>query len=312
MHPAPSVIAFTVISGAGYGLLALLCLAAAAGQLPGTGLALAVILIALGLITAGLISSTFHLGRPDRAWRAISQWRSSWLSREGLLALMTYLPTGLALILLSSGTTPSPLLAWIIAILAVATIYCTGMIYASLKTVPQWNRGIVPLVYIALGFASGALWGLAITGLAGIHWPWLEYAAIIALIIASGLKAFEIMDRNQIEATSTAGTALGLDAATRVRTVEPAHQGKNYIMREMAFVIGRKHRDKLRLVMAVTGAVIPIVATLAVITVPAGAFAAFLALIGLASGMIGCIVERWLFFAEAEHKVTLYYGAQTV
>jgi polyribonucleotide nucleotidyltransferase len=89
MKPALSVIFFTVMGGAGYGVWCLLGLALAAGVYPlaGTG-----VMVPLGfgfvLVTAGLLASTLHLGRPERAWRALSQWRSSWLSREGIASLM--------------------------------------------------------------------------------------------------------------------------------------------------------------------------------------------------------------------------------
>src|SRR5262245_8795591 len=93
MHPALSVIVFTVASGAGYGLLALLGLYGTSGRLPpGFGIGLTGFALSLGLITLGLLCSTFHLGHRGRAWRAVTQWRSSWLSREGVLALLTYIP----------------------------------------------------------------------------------------------------------------------------------------------------------------------------------------------------------------------------
>ena len=44
------------------------------------------ILIAYALASGGLIASTFHLGHPERAIKAFTQWRSSWLSREAWLA----------------------------------------------------------------------------------------------------------------------------------------------------------------------------------------------------------------------------------
>ena len=96
MHPALSIIFFTTASGAGYGLLVLLGLGGAFGWLPAErGFGLVGMGLSLGLITAGLLSSTFHLGHPERAWRALSQWRSSWLSREGVMAIATYAPAGL-------------------------------------------------------------------------------------------------------------------------------------------------------------------------------------------------------------------------
>jgi DMSO reductase anchor subunit len=40
------------------------------------------------------------------------------------------------------------------------------------------------------------------------------------------------------------------------------------------------------------------------------AMAATGAALAVASAALGLVVERWLFFAEAKHTVTLYYGAQ--
>src|ERR1700746_2338146 len=96
MHPAFSVILFTTTSGAGYGLLVLLGVFAGTGLLPeNPWFGFASLALALGMATAGLLASTFHLGPPERAWRAFSQWRSSWLSREGVAAVATFLPAGL-------------------------------------------------------------------------------------------------------------------------------------------------------------------------------------------------------------------------
>lgn len=99
MNPAYSVIVFTTASGAGYGLLAWLAFWDLLGSSEGLDDVFAAgLVIALVLISGGLLSSTFHLGRPERAWRALSQWRTSWLSREGILALATYPPAGVLLL----------------------------------------------------------------------------------------------------------------------------------------------------------------------------------------------------------------------
>ena len=93
MSPAYSIIFFTVFSGAGYGLLAIVGLTALTSLLPdSTMLNLIMLILSLLLISVGLLFSTTHLGHPERAWRAVSQWKTSWLSREGLLALITYVP----------------------------------------------------------------------------------------------------------------------------------------------------------------------------------------------------------------------------
>ena len=144
MHPAASVIFFTTASGAGYGLLFLLGIAGAAGLVPASlAFGLVGFTLAFGLITAGLLASTFHLGRPERAWRALSQWRSSWLSREGMAALVTYAPAGLfalGWVVFGEARGIWGVFGLLGSLGAVATVVCTGMIYASLPTIRQWRQ----------------------------------------------------------------------------------------------------------------------------------------------------------------------------
>ena len=145
MHPAPSVILFTVLSGMGFGLLAFLGLGAAqplglaAFLLWGLGYALAV---------GGLLASTFHLGNPQRALKAFTQWRTSWLSREGWTSVLTLLllaPVALAAIF--GGLLP-PMFGATGAAMALLTVYCTSMIYAQLRTVPRWNHWTTPALFM--------------------------------------------------------------------------------------------------------------------------------------------------------------------
>ena len=83
MHPAASVIIFTSLSGLGFGLLVFLGL----GIIIPTGfMAFIIFTLAYVLAVGGLMASTFHLGRPERALKAFTQWKSSWLSREAWLA----------------------------------------------------------------------------------------------------------------------------------------------------------------------------------------------------------------------------------
>src|SRR5215472_8323952 len=145
MHPAISVIVFTTLSGEGYGLLAWLGVWAIVGSLPANrGLAAVSLVLSLGAITIGLLSSTVHLGHPERAWRAFSQWRSSWLSREGVASVATYAPALLfALGWLAIGSTSGiwALFGAITAVGAVVTVVCTAYIYRSLKPIHRWSKG---------------------------------------------------------------------------------------------------------------------------------------------------------------------------
>ena len=126
MHPSFSVIFFTTASGAGYGLLALLGVLAPLGVTPpDAAFGFVALGLALGAITAGLLSSTFHLGRPERAWRAFSQWRSSWLSREGVASVATYIPAGLFGIAWVFLGVVSSVLGILSMVGAVITVFCT-------------------------------------------------------------------------------------------------------------------------------------------------------------------------------------------
>src|SRR5262245_39476807 len=132
MHPALSVIAFTTLSGAGYGLLIWLGWLIPYHRLPlPDGYAPTALVTALLLVTIGLLASLAHLGRPERAWRAFSQWRSSWLSREGVLAVLCYLPA-VALFAAGMEWIAADMQRWIgpvLIVIALLTVYATSMIY---------------------------------------------------------------------------------------------------------------------------------------------------------------------------------------
>ena len=314
MHPAYSVIFFTTASGAGLGLLAWLGLGNALGLLPksawfgfiGIGLALA-------LVTAGLMSSTFHLGRPERAWRAFSQWRSSWLSREGVAAVATYVPAGVFGIGwgLAGETGGVVALAGVAAaVLAVVTIYTTGMIYASLPTIRAWHLPIVAPAYVVLGLASGAVLLSLLLAMFGQVPKWAVWLSIIGLIAAWMVKTVYWWTIASAPRTLTVGAATGLGRFGRVRPLDPPHTMANFVMREMGYTIARRHADKLRRLAVLLAFVLPAVAIVLILAVGEGAglVLAIAAVLSLATGLV---VERWLFFAEAEHAAMLFYGRDT-
>ena len=107
-----------------------------------------------------MLTSTLHLGRPERAWRALSQWRTSWLSREGVAAIVTYVPAGaLGLGWVFGEFVPGQIVvgAMLSVPCALVTVWCTGMIYASLPTIRAWNQPLVAPVYVALALATGGV-----------------------------------------------------------------------------------------------------------------------------------------------------------
>lgn len=312
MHPAFSVIFFTVSSGAGYGLLALLGGLGALGLLPADRLfGLAAVVLALAAVSAGLLSSTFHLGHPERAWRAFSQWRSSWLSREGVASVITYGP---AVALGAAWFWPdrfgewAQIAGWASAVMSLVTIFCTAMIYRSLGTIHQWANGWVVPGYVVLGLATGLVWLNALLILFGAENYVIAVAAMWGLLAAAALKLFYWRFIDTTNHPSTPESATGLGMIGKVRYLEGPHTEDNYLMNEMGFRVARKHALKLRRIVLIVGYLAGICAV-GLGLMASGPIEGVLALLGAGLATAGTLIERWLFFAEARHVVTLYYGA---
>ena len=308
MNPAFSVIFFTTASGAGYGLIALFGIGAMLGLLPDDrwfgGISLGV---ALALVSAGLLSSTFHLGHPERAWRAFSQWRTSWLSREGVLAVLTFVPAGLLWLVwvLCGPGIWTMILGPIAAALALATVWATAMIYASLKAIDAWHTPLTPASYLLFAATGGTLAAAFFAATGSGAWVPIAIAGLL-LLAAAWMVKLAWRNRLQRRPRSTPETATGLGAIGKVRLFEPPHINDNYLTSEMGFRIARKHASKLFRIAFAAGLVAPLILALVALFLPAGGAAVLLALAVLAFGA-GVLVERWLFFAEARHAVMNYY-----
>ncbi len=288
MHPATSVIIFTTLSGIGFGMLFFIGL----GMIVPEGL-MAFIWFAIAYLFAvgGLIASTFHLKHPERALGAFTQWKTSWLSREGVLAVITLLVMaayGAGLVFLG---TRFAYLGYAGSLLSVLTVFATSMIYAQLKTVPRWRDFSTPLMFLGYAGAGGSL----MTGQ-------VDYA--LALLAMAGLLQLLNWMRGDGalgKSGSDIGTATGLGTAAQVRAFEPPHTGTNYLLKEMVYIVGRKHAGRLRILSLLMGIGLPILLLLA-------PFEHLLAALAILSHIVGVFASRWLFFAQAEHVVGLYYG----
>lgn len=315
MHPAKSVIFFTTASGAGYGLAFWLCLLGAFGFIPADKAFGAIAFgAALFLITAGLLSSTFHLGHPERAWRALSQWRSSWLSREGVAAIATFAPIGvyaISWVFFETTTGAMSIIGVVAAMAAMATVYCTSMIYASLRSIPAWSNRWTPAGYIVLSLSTGGVLAAFLFSL----WRFeiaRAWALVAALLVIAGLVVKLAYWRSlaAAPARSTAESATGLGNFGSVRLIDAPHSQSNYLLDEMGFRVARKHAAKLRRIAIFSGFIGP--AALLALTPLAGGAAGVVTAAAVIAGAIGITAERWLFFAEARHVVTLYYGESRV
>ena len=284
MRAPPSVILFTSLSGAGFGILAAAGLGLASG--PGVWLA------GYALAIAGLIASAFHLAHPLRARFAFRHWRTSWLSREAwgaVSALIVLAPPAVSALL---GGSPLRALGLFGAVLCLATVFSTAMIYASLRAVPRWHHWSVPLMFLACAATGGSFFAAP----PGI-------AALVGLGLGALLAAgFCLGDRRIIALGLTRGYATGLGPGAEVRSFELPRSGPSFVTRELV--------DRSR------AAGSPLWRGLAVLL--AGVAPAGLLLWGQSPGLAlgvhlcGITLSRWLFFVEATHVAALYYRGELV
>ena len=314
MRPTFSIIFFTVISGCGFGLLFLVGVACCVNV---TGMSRVSALVALStgmfFAVAGLTSSLLHLGQPQRAWRALSQWQSSWLSREGVASILTFAPALVLFWMLwkrdASGGTR--FVGAALALMSVVTVVCTAGIYTSLKTIRVWHNALVTPGYLSFGASSAACWLWMIVTLIDAPSskiatlaPWIVLTlAAISLVIKLAYWRFVDTYVGQ----STPETATGLGQFGKVSTFESPHTEENYLTNEMGFVLARKHASRLRTIALTAFAIVPAAAAMVALLGHIQAVTATCAIAASIGSIAGLFVERWLFFAQAKHVVMLYY-----
>jgi DMSO reductase anchor subunit len=296
MHPALSVIFFSTLSGAGYGLWFWW-----ASSLLGHNRDFGIKdYVSLGLgavfVITGLLSSTLHLGRKERAWRAFSQWRSSWLSREGVAALLCFLPAALIVFFPRHGVMQKSLAVLLMA-LCLLTVFCTAKIYHCLKTVPAWQHRTVLPIYLLSSLYTGGLWLASIFAI----WTFAPVLSVFAMLLLWLMTRY--WRNNDKPLAITRSSALGLPEQRSVHVFEHPHTEANYITAEMVHVLARKHSGRFREFCSLSGFALPLIACIGAWTLNQP----WLYSLAAITGMLGVFIGRWLFFAEAKHVVGLYY-----
>ncbi len=304
MKPALSVIFFTVSSGAGLGLLVWLLVASLMAdhiRMDATtfykGAAIAAV-----LVTAGLISSTLHLANRKNAIYALTRIRTSWLAREGLLALCLYPLAALHLYALQTGLPQiTPFTLWLLITDAIAVLYCTGMIYGCLKTVPRWNTWMTPVKYVLFGLMSGAVLLPAVFTLRPSEVGPVGKPMVAIVLLALGLVLYVAYLLKHPRKQHTINDALGFERG-KVRLLDVGHSHGTFLTNEFGFDLAREKARTLRWLAIACGFIVPML--LCYFTQWFWAAALI--------NLVGLLIERWLFFAEAEHVVRLYHGQQRV
>lgn len=319
MKPAFSVIFLTTLIGAGQGLfLALFTHQSYSlfGLLPmqsdafyGYGSVLALL-----FLIGGLIASVFHLGRPERAWRSATQWRTSWLSRE-VIALPAFMGiTFLYAVVHLAGMRPevitlpsglvidlSVVVGTIGTLLAFTLFVCTGMIYACLRFLREWHSPLTVINYILMGGASGftlAAFYAALTAPteAGFFGGW----AIIITVLALAGRIASLVRNARLRPTSTLQTAIGVKHPYITQRTQGS-MGGSFNTREFFHGKTDAFLKQIKPTFLFLAFLLPL-ALLSVSQSGAG-------LLGLTFvlQLSGLMVERWFFFAQANHPQNLYY-----
>ncbi len=319
MHPAFSVIFLTTLIGTGQGLF----LALFSGQtysavnlLPAQHSSFYITgsLLALILLIGGLMASFFHLGHPERAWRAASQWRTSWLSREVIA-----LPIVMGLVFfygvfhwinwevdLFGNQLPGQvtLIIGAMASVAVFLLYlCTGMIYASIKFLQEWATSLTVINYLLFGGASGFTMATAIAAynaptLVGFYGSW----AIILTLAGLVTRTVSLYRNANIKAVSTVQTAIGI-RHTQVQQKAMGMMGGSYNTREYF------HGKTAAFLKSIKYIFLVLVFPLPIMLIVAGmkADSSLLLMLAFVVQFVGLMFERWFFFAQANHPQNLYY-----
>jgi DMSO reductase anchor subunit len=196
------------------------------------------------------------------------------------------------------------------SVLSLVTVFCTAMIYTSLKSVQAWHTPLTPACYLLFAVAGGLVLASLFAFAGGGNASLLAVLAAIALMAAWIVKASWRRNMLTLTPISTPETATGLGAIGKVRLFERPHVMENYLTHEMGFRIARKHAAKLWNIAVVLGGAIPALALLllAILGQVPGTIAAMIASVAVLSHVIGMLAERWLFFAEARHAVMNYYN----
>ena len=317
MHPALSVILFTVLSGFGYGLFLSLALVDLFNQPTDARIFVSGSVIGLVLVTGGLLSSTLHLANPKNAWRAFSRFRTSWLSREGVFAILFYPPALAYLYCWYGGGCSEPervTLALSILVIALATIFSTGMIYACLKTIRQWHTPLTPINYVTLSMMTGFLLFLLLHRLYTPSEAPMPFAVIaIVLVTLAGLAKLayyvSVIRESADAARTNVNTATSL-ARTRVRLLDVGHTAGTFLTDEFGYQVAARRLAWLRVLSAVFAFGLPLLLLLVATLAPPGNIVLIVLIVATLSAAVGVGIERWLFFADARHVVNLYHGAQ--
>lgn len=320
MKPAFSVIFLTTLIGAGQGLflayysaelLSVLSILSAE-SIQGSARAG---LLSLALLIAGLIASFFHLGHPERAWRAAAMWRTSWLSREvialpsamGLIFLYTVLKLvnneTVAYVLTNGNPVKLDVVVGYAATFAVLVLFLsTAMIYTTLKFLRQWHSPLTVLNFFLMGSASGFTLAAAMS----THYDpqlfgYFSGFAIVLTLSALASRFASLIRNKNLRKPSTLQSAIGIHHPN-IRQMAQGAMGGSFNTRAFIHTYGTAVVKLARRFFLLAAFVIPVV-----LLYISNESALVICALAFVIQYLGLLVERWYFFIEADHPQNVYY-----
>ena len=307
MRPQFSIIFFTTLVGMAQGLLFFIALANLYNQAtPSSFLTGLVLPVAFVLLVLSLVASFFHLGHPERAWRAAMMWRTSWLSRE-VIALPAVMAVTVVIYFYASFSEVPQWLWLTLLITTIALWVCTAKIYQCIRFIQEWSHPSTLTNFILLGMTSGwillelliAIWGD--TSVQMIDAP-LSVIAFVLLFLSLNLKLWIWSRNRKLKPKSNLATATGIKG-NNIRQTSMGLMGGSFNTREFFHHQTDRVIANLRKIILLCAYVIPMILIAYAITSPN-----FLVItLALLINYLGLLAERWMFFAEANHPQNLYY-----
>lgn len=307
MRPQFSIIFFTTLAGMAQGLLFSLAILDFPVQIfTQSFLSTFAFPAALVLLGLGLIASFFHLGRPERAWRAAMMWRTSWLSREVIVLPMLIAVTVLGLLYSLTNEIPSWL--WIAIVIAAILLWiCTAKIYQCIRFIQEWSHPSTLMNFTLLGITSG--WML-LGVLVGLFDGTKEFPlnsvmsgiSFILLFVAFNLKLWIWRRNRSLRPKSNLASATGIKG-TNIRQTSMGLMGGSFNTREFFHHQTENAISNIRKIVLLCAYIFPMILVVHSIASPSN----FIFILALVVHFIGLLAERWMFFAEANHPQNLYY-----
>jgi len=313
MHPEMSLVVLTVLAGTGQGIFILLvALNTLFSSAVPSGFVMTGGILSLLLQVVGIISSTSHLGNPQRGWRAMLMIKNSWLSREVITLSMSVGAAAVYLLLSFYGIAGAPLLIVGLAGIAanIGFYISSSMVYASVKFIREWANVYTPLNFMAFGITSGIAAGLPVLYRTNadpfiIHGVTLILTVLTVLCLLMKILAYRFNANTYVSVNIK--NALGINDPD-IKLIDMGSSYDHYNTKEYFHRITEKANAGTKSLVVNIAFVLPLIIWVSIALKLTGGYSLLLSIIAAVSMTAGLVVERRLFFIHGNNIQNLYYN----